>query len=195
MLHRALVAASGLPVVEDVVALLAAGANPAFTDSKHLDWSALCRAAWAGRCANVAALVTDPRAELDVRDSLDRTPLYLASLGGHADIVDLLLGRGADVRVGVNPLFAACASGSPGVVRTLLAAGCRHRDRNAAGDSPLHVAAQEGHAEVVAVLLGAGADAGEVNKAGETPLALATMFEHADTVAVLTSGGAQVHQG
>jgi ankyrin repeat protein len=185
MLHRALVAASGLPVVEDVAALLAAGANPAFSDPKHLGWTALCRAAWAGAGPNVSALLADPRTDVNVVDTLDRTPLYLAALGGHAAVVEALLAKGADVRVGVNPLFAAAGAGAPLVAQRLLGAGARHRDRNSAGDSPLHVAAREGHADVVGVLLGAGAGVGEVNKAGETALQLATMFEHEEAAALL----------
>jgi ankyrin repeat protein len=191
-LHRALAAAAGLPSLPDLSALLDAGANPAFTDSNALGWSALCRAAWAGRGANVGRLLRDPRTDVDVVDAQDRTPLFLAALGGHHAVVAALLAAGADCRTrGTSPLLAAAAVGAGPVVAQLLAAGCRPDARDAAGDTPLHAAAREGHADVVAALLAAGAAPGARNRAGETPEQLAAAFEHEDVLAVLAGAAAE----
>ena len=109
-LHRALIAASGRPDVADVKALLAAGAKPSFRDRYQMEWNALCRACWCGQVDNVRILL--PVSEVNVEDALYRSPVFLAALGSHTEIVRLLLAAGADWRVGTNPLLAACAVGA-----------------------------------------------------------------------------------
>ncbi|KAL8849382.1 MAG: hypothetical protein Q9221_005620 [Calogaya cf. arnoldii] len=65
--------------------------------------------------------------DVDAKDSGASTPLSYACDGGHLDIVQLLLDRGASSsntsRFGVSPLHYACASNRPDIVRCLLKAG------------------------------------------------------------------------
>lgn len=91
------------------------------------------------------------------------TPLMSAAEAGHADLVRLLLERGADpnamamhpaVQLEATPLFAATTSGRTDLVRLLLEAGA---DANE-GVSALAYAALSGHAPIVDLLLEAGAD-------------------------------------
>jgi ankyrin repeat protein len=70
--------------------------------------------------------------------------LHLAASKGHYDVVNLLVGFGADLNAASND-----------------------------GRTPLHVAAAAADDAVVALLLLKGADAGATDKEGKTPLDLA----------------------
>ena len=62
--------------------------------------TALCRAVESAECGAAALLIDHGRCDPDARRGHDRgqTPLMLASLRGDAEMVALLLARGADVR-------------------------------------------------------------------------------------------------
>ena len=93
------------------------------------------------------------------------TALHLASEAGAGEVVEALLGAGADPVAatvgagGVRPLHFAAASGSERAVAALVAAGA---DVNATeeswGQTPLVFAASKGRTGAVRVLLAAGAD-------------------------------------
>jgi Ankyrin repeats (3 copies) len=76
------------------------------------------------------------------------TPLHRAALAGRAEVVELLIRRGADVNA--------------------------HEADNSA---PLHAAALFGHETVVHLLVQNGADVNVANNRGETPLGVATLDE------------------
>ena len=67
---------------------------------------------------------------LNLRDRAGDTPLHLAAFDGHAQVVDELLYRGAEVET-----------------------------RNLAGRTALHLACLNGHAHVIFILCSAGANA------------------------------------
>lgn len=90
--------------------------------------------------AELAARLLDEGASLDAPDPVfGVTPLSYATLFGHAEIVRLLLGRGADARAD-------------------------NRD----GGTALHTAAFLGRSEIARMLLDAGADPTVKNERGET---------------------------
>lgn len=68
--------------------------------------------------------------------------------GGHMDMTEWLLKRGASVNrddcVGVTPLMLACEAGSPEMVSLLLAHGADLHASSAAGCTPLHFASSSG---------------------------------------------------
>ena len=83
--------------------------------------------------------------------------MQVASRGGHAEDVRLLLAAGADVHVDDDEaLGLASEDGYVDVVCALLAAGA---DTNASGGWPIHAATGAGHMDVVHLLLAAGARA------------------------------------
>ena len=97
-----------------------------------------------------------------------RTPLYMASQGGHARIVSFLHDRGATMvgmSDGASPLYAACWNGHTSVVDVLLGTGCDVNSRS--GKSPLAAVARWRHigedagkvfVGIMATLLDHGAD-------------------------------------
>ena len=73
----------------------------------------LLRAASMGNTGSVKRLIAE-KADVNARDGLGRTPLYLACWSGNADNVQMLLKAGGDVNVKAiddsTPLIAACIS-------------------------------------------------------------------------------------
>ncbi|MCY3545517.1 MAG: ankyrin repeat domain-containing protein [Gemmatimonadetes bacterium] len=123
---------------------------------------------WAAsnRDPGLAHMLLEAGADIGAGTRIGRyTPLHVAAQAGAGEVVELLLGAGADpdapITVGgaARPLHLAAAAGSERGVRALAAAGA---DVNAAEESwaqtPLIFAASKGRTEVVAALLGAGAD-------------------------------------
>ena len=96
-------------------------------------------AAIQGDSNTVIAFLDSGRA-VDVRGGRGRSTLLMkASAGGHLQLIDELLRRGADVNAqddaGVTPLHAAAYMGYLAAVQRLLRAGTRTDVRNADGDT------------------------------------------------------------
>ncbi|XP_067659909.1 putative ankyrin repeat protein RF_0381 [Haliotis asinina] len=91
------------------------------------------------------------------------TPLMLAAENGHRNVVELLVGQGANVSLhdnkGNNVLHCACRGGDVEVVKYVLAQNMV--DINSRGRkrmTPVMMAARTGHRDVVALLVGKGAN-------------------------------------
>ncbi|MFC3204836.1 ankyrin repeat domain-containing protein [Aquamicrobium soli] len=110
--------------------------------------------------AELAKLLIDRGADVNLPVSWQRTPLYAASKGGYPDIVKLLLKHGA------NP------------------------NQLAKSQTPLHVAAENGCLQCVIHLVDAGADVNALTANGSPPIHLAKLRGHDDVVAYLRSHGA-----
>jgi cytochrome c len=108
----------------------------------------------------LAKLLIDRGADVNLPVSWQRTPLFAANKGGYADIVKLLLSNGADP----NQL--------------------------AKSQTPLHVAAENGCLQCVIYLVDAGADVNALTSNGSPPIHLAKLRGHDDVVAYLQSHGA-----
>ena len=122
---------------------------------------------WAAHWDDVemAGMLIDAGADVNVRNDLGVTPLLVASTNASAPMVDRLLAAGA------NPNVASVG-----------------------GESPLLVAARAGNAAVVKALLAKGAqvDASEPVR-GQTALMWAAANRRADVVRALIQGGASIH--
>lgn len=106
----------------------------------------------------------DHGAQINVVTRFERaTPLHWAAEQGKAEIVALLLDRGADPEAG-----------------------------NLAGSTALHIAAKLGHEPVVRLLLERKLDANAANLAGVTPLMLAARSGNASAVRLLIAAGARL---
>jgi hypothetical protein len=127
-------------------------------------------------------------------------PLYIASLSGLVEIVDLLLFK---ARTDVNAqggilgtaLQAASRGGHDKTVELLLNRGA---DINAQGGilgTPLQAASRGGHDKTVELLLNRGADINAQGGILGTPLQAASRGGHDKTVELLLNRGANIMQG
>jgi ankyrin repeat protein len=122
------------------------------------------------------------------------TPLHLASFFGHAQAVELLLDKGADLRaisrnsLKNTPLHAAIAGNHPAIALRLIARGADVHAADAGGHTPLHIAAENGSGAVVKALLERGADPHAVDAEDKTPLSRAAARNHTEVVDLINLG-------
>lgn len=114
-------------------------------------------------------LLAEPRHKPDVSNVHGETPLMMAALRGQMSWVQRLVEKGAMVnRSGWTPLHYAASGPSPQVVEWLLGQGAEVNARAPNGSTPLMMAAQFGAEDSVNVLLSRGADAKLRNERGWT---------------------------
>jgi len=126
-----------------------------------------------------------------------QTPLHTAALLGRAEIVELLIAKGADVKAQNNyletPLHSAAASGSAAVVELLIAADANLTAVTFMGDTPLHIAANNARLEVAGLLIDKGANINAANQDGWTPLHTAVNNGNKDVAELLIARGADLN--
>lgn len=125
--------------------------------------------------AVVAAL--DEGARLESRDvRLDLTPLMLSIYRDHAEVLKVLVSKGANLNArnprGQTPLMMLASGGQLDLVSYLLQSGAEIDARDELGNTALLWATYWGHREVIARLLAAQADASAVNDDGNNALHL-----------------------
>jgi ankyrin repeat protein len=172
---------------------------------------------WAARNGQIetAKLLLDRKADIDGRDSFNRSALHEAAGRGQREMAKMLLSLGADIEAknacGETPLFYAVKWNHVGVAKLLID---KRADVNAqedilyvgvnadAGDpypsepemsTPLHLAARCGHDEVAALLIRSGANVNARDKRGDTPLHVAAWWGEAAVVEALLAGHADVN--
>lgn len=136
--------------------------------------SALYWSAIEGNLDAVTMLVEDGKANMDVCDVDNTSPLLAALQEGHLDIAEYLLDQGADGSLASNdwsPIHAAAAQGALHVLKKLLKHGVDTADCK--GCTALHWATQEGFEEIVSFLVTNGASIDTEDMEGFTPLSLA----------------------
>jgi ankyrin repeat protein len=136
-----------------------------------------------GDAAAFTSLLASLTVSVDTKGADGDTPLHVACLYGHADLVRSLLSADANVRAtdkeNGTPLHDACAGGYVDIVDAILrrlketaedeesfASAVNARDGD--GETPLHLATRGDHAPVCALLLSQGADASVKSEAGLT---------------------------
>ena len=127
-----------------------------------------------------------------------RTGLLLASENGHAQVVKLLLDKGANPafldRRGRTPLHAAASAGHTAVAHLLLDAGGSADAPDHNGETPLMQACLNNHVSVLRLLLGKATQLNLREKRnGDTVLIMATARRQNEIVADLLERGADVN--
>lgn len=123
------------------------------------------------------------------------TALHLAAFFGTAEVVAVLLERGADPTavatnpMSVTPLHSAVAKHAAGSVRLLLGAGANADAQQAGGYTALHAAAMHGEDDIVDSLLAHAADPTIADDAGLTAADHAAQSGHAELAARLRGLG------
>lgn len=114
------------------------------------------------------------------RDAQGCTALLRAAGGGHAALVEWLLGQGADTalaaRTGATPLSAAVSARREAIVARLIAAGAGVDQVLPGAITPLMIAAALGFDAIVQALLIRGANAAFNDEQGNTALHAAAQF-------------------
>ena len=114
-------------------------------------------------------------ANIDHKIHCGCTPLHLAALKGHLEIVRLLIKKGA--RINLTHI-------KEGGLHEI---GAGHGGK---GQTPLHFAAKAGHAEIVKLLVENGANINKLASKKQTPLSLAIQNNHFSVAEYLLENGA-----
>lgn len=122
----------------------------------------------------------DAGGNVNVDDSLKRTPLFAAAFCNHPAVAKLLIDQGGDVNardfLGMSPLHAAVVVGGGAVANELIAKGADMNVQTPSGFTPLHLAAATNQPAMVELLMERGADSQVTNKAGITAAKLAANY-------------------
>ena len=177
----------------------------------HQYASPLAAAVRAGDLDSVNHFITVHMADVQEKNHLSETMLYVAAYYGRVSVAPALITAGADVS-GKNGCFAKCRSetgltplhgaarartsfqqGSAVVASLLIAAGADINATTSYGWTPLHSAAGWGNVPVVSVLIAAGADVNATTGYGTTPLHRAARGGKIPVVPLLITAGADVN--
>ncbi|XP_048461495.1 ankyrin repeat domain-containing protein 27 isoform X2 [Rhincodon typus] len=125
------------------------------------------------------------------------TPLHVAALHGHFDLVSLLLRHGANVNMknshNATPLHLACQHNDLQIVQYLLNYNAKLNKKDLYGNTSLLHACLQGHLEIAELLLEHGAYVNLANNQGNTALHEAVKGKHGALVNLLLCNGALVN--
>ena len=147
---------------------------------------------------DVAELLCQHGAAVDVPGDDGQTPLLAAIEDKFIDIVQWLLDHGVRVDVtnskGRTPLHITSSDGNTNVTRSLLDSGANINAQDKEGRTPLHLALFGGHTETTCLLLdrSANTNAAEYKK-GSTPLHLTSSKGNIDITRLLLDSGANIN--
>lgn len=134
------------------------------------------------------ALIAWPKSNVEVRTAQDESPLMMAALKGHLDLVRKLIARDADVnKPGWTPLHYAATNGHVAIISLLLEHHAYIDAESPNGTTPLMMAAHYGTPEAVKLLLEAGADPALKNMLGMTAIDFAQRANRTDAAALIAA--------
>ncbi|KAJ4308776.1 hypothetical protein N0V84_011892 [Fusarium piperis] len=134
--------------------------------------------------------------DIEAKDRFSQTPLHYAALCRHAEVISLLLDKGADIEArdsdGQTPLYYAAESRHIEVISLLLDKGADIEAQDSDGRTPLRYAALHGHAEAISLLLDKGTNIEARDSDGQTPLYYAAESRHIEAISLLLNKGADI---
>ncbi|THV43885.1 hypothetical protein BGAL_0834g00010 [Botrytis galanthina] len=148
----------------------------------------------------VATYLLDKFIDANCMKEIDTASLLQkAVVGGHVNIIKLLLEKGAEIdcRNSSNetPLMVAIHKGYLDIVKLLLEKGARTDYGENDGATPLTMAIRYRHEDIAKLLLEHGAKIHYRNSSNETPLMIAIHKGHLDMVKLLLEKGARIDYG
>ena len=136
----------------------------------------------------VDVLLRWPKTQVESRNASDESPLMLAALRGHTDLVKKLIDRGADVnKTGWTPLHYAATNGHLEIMNLLLEHHAYIDAESPNATTPLMMAAHYGSADAVRLLLAAGADPTLKNQLGMNAIDFALKAERKEAANLIAS--------
>ncbi|XP_046567578.1 ankyrin repeat domain-containing protein 2-like isoform X11 [Haliotis rubra] len=145
-----------------------------------------------GDLETVKRILAAGHVDINTRGGYITTPVMAAAWNRHSDVVEFLVGRGADVslvdRNGDNVLHWACYGGDLETVKLIVSRNLL--DINSRGYNswtPVMEAARYGHSDVVEFLVGRGADVSLVDGDGDNILHFACMGGDLEKVKLIVS--------
>lgn len=135
--------------------------------------------------------------DVHARDSLDWTKLHSAASLGKAELIALLLDKGADINArakdGSTPLHLAVKRSHPAAVKLLFARGANPAAKDQEGNAPVHIAAELFTPDMLKVLVDMGTSVNARNNQNWTPLHLAANRGKREVVEYLLAVGADIN--
>ncbi|MES2633657.1 MAG: ankyrin repeat domain-containing protein [Pseudomonadota bacterium] len=162
-----------------ITALLNRGFDPNTPNPQRFD--GLYLALQESNMKAAQALIDWPKTNVESRTPQDESPLMIAALRGHLEVVRKLIDRGADVnKPGWTPLHYAATSGHVPIIALLLENHAYIDAESPNKTTPLMMAVHYGSAEAVKHLLEAGADPSLKNQLGMTAVDFANRANRKD---------------
>ncbi|MFM0035623.1 ankyrin repeat domain-containing protein [Paraburkholderia strydomiana] len=179
--------------VDGVNKLLAKGMDPNSIDNQGIPLLVIAAREKSDKVG--AALLADPKTNIEIEDKAGENALMMAALVGDLDFVNLLIAKDAEVnKKGWAPLHYAAANGHDDIVKVLLDHSAYVDAGSPNGTTPLMMAARGGHVSTVKLLLDNGADLTVKNQIGMTALDFAKTYKEPDVVEGLTARLQQTQQ-
>jgi ankyrin repeat protein len=142
-------------------------------------------------------LIVEHPQHVNARGGYYETPMHVAVIAGHENILSLLIEHGADMEAqsmyGGTSLHRAAFYESVQVGQFLLDRGAIINARDNGCNTPLMNAVQQGHVEFARMLLERGAVIDAQNEHGKTALHWAMQFRYPQAVQLLLEHGADVN--
>ncbi|XP_046548229.1 ankyrin repeat and KH domain-containing protein mask-like [Haliotis rubra] len=189
--------ASTTDVSDDLTPSKTVPPSPVTTQDSHATPSPaadrrLYSASKAGDLETVKRILSAGPVEINTRGWNSLTPVMVAAWRGHSDVVEFLVGRGADVslvdRDGNNVLHSACDGGDLEIVKLIVSMNVV--DINSRGwrsRTPVMAAARRGHSDVVEFLVGRGVNVSLVDRDGNNVLHSTCYGGDLETVKLIVS--------
>ena len=168
------------------------------TGEFHINMPAFYYASEVGATGVVSRLLEEGFDPDYLSENFNSTALGATCYAGHEDVVQILLDKGASMKLatqnGMTPLHWAAEGGGKRIVQLLLRQGGQLYVNSAddEGDTPLHLAARTGNEEIVQLLLDAGTDMFATNNKDLTPLDMALNAGKEKVVELLVGHGFDV---
>jgi ankyrin repeat protein len=179
--------------VDGVKKLLAKGMDPNSVDNQGMPLLVLAAREKSDKVG--AALLANPKTNVEIEDKAGENAMMMAALNGDIDFVKQLIAKDAEVnKKGWAPLHYAAANGHDDVVKLLLDHSAYVDAGSPNGTTPLMMAARGGHVSTVKLLLDNGADLTVKNQIGLTALDFAKTYKEPDVVEGLTARLQQMQQ-
>ncbi|XP_068017803.1 ankyrin repeat domain-containing protein 27 isoform X1 [Melanerpes formicivorus] len=154
----------------------------------------LCQCPKCGPAQKTFARISANGLGVNVSNQDGFTPLHMAALHGHSELVCLLLKHGASISAKnikhAVPLHLACQKGHFQVVKCLMDYNAKQNKKDIYGNTPLIYACSNGQYETTALLLQHGAAVNLSNAKGNTALHEAVIGKNEALVDLLLQNGA-----